>query len=113
MEAFKVASLQPFVPKSKEVYQAKFRTGENTDDSFMKGLDFDVDEQSSSIYVLVTEYSGREDLFVTIYEREGSEEEEIARSSLGKYANHLGPVSLTKGKYRLVIHPDQDSTSEA
>jgi len=44
MEAFKVASLQPFVPKSKEVYQAKFRTGENTDDSFMKGLDFDVDE---------------------------------------------------------------------
>lgn len=47
MEAFKVSSLQPFVPKSEEVYEAKFRTGENTDDSFMKGIDFDVDEQSS------------------------------------------------------------------
>jgi hypothetical protein len=44
MEAFKVSSLQPFVPKSDQVYQAKFKTGENTDDHFMKGLDFDVTE---------------------------------------------------------------------
>lgn len=112
MEAFKVSSLTPFIPKSQQVYQAQFKTGENTDDSFMKGLDFDVDEQSSQIYALVTEYSGREDLFITIYERGGNEEEEIARSSLGKYANRLGPTTLTKGKYRLVVHPDQDSESE-
>jgi hypothetical protein len=44
MEAFKVSSLTPFIPKSQQVYQATFKTGENTDDSFMKGLDFDVDE---------------------------------------------------------------------
>ena len=35
----------------------------------------------------------------------------MARSTLGKYANALGPATLTKGKYRLVVHPDQDSTS--
>jgi hypothetical protein len=37
----------------------------------------------------------------------------VARSTLGKYANALGPATLTKGKYRLVLHPDQDSTSVA
>ena len=55
------------------------------------------------------EYSGREDLFVTVYSY--SDNEEVARSVLGKYANSLGPVTLTKGKYRLVVHPDQDSQS--
>jgi len=35
------------------------------------------------------------------------------RSTLGKYANALGPATLTKGKYRLVIHPDQDSKTLA
>jgi len=38
MEAFKVAALQPYVPKSQKVYQAMFKTGENTDDSFMASL---------------------------------------------------------------------------
>lgn len=67
MEAFKVAALQPFVPKSQKVYQAMFRTGENTDDSFMASLHFEVAEPTSQIYVQVMEYSGREDLFVTVY----------------------------------------------
>lgn len=44
MEAFKVASLQPFVPKSKEVYAARFRTGPDSDDSFMSSLSFEVTE---------------------------------------------------------------------
>lgn len=68
MEAFKVASLQPFVPKSQKVYQAMFKTGEDTDDSFMASLQFEVTEQTAQIYVQVMEYSGREDLFVTVYE---------------------------------------------
>jgi hypothetical protein len=46
MEAFKVASLQPFVPKSQKVYQAMFKTGEHTDDSFMASLQFEVVEQT-------------------------------------------------------------------
>jgi hypothetical protein len=36
---------------------------------------------------------------------------QVARSTLGKYSNALGPVTLTKGKYRLAVHPDQDSSS--
>lgn len=35
--------------------------------------------------------------------------EYVARTGLGKYANTLGPVTLTKGRYRLVVHPDEDS----
>jgi hypothetical protein len=35
----------------------------------------------------------------------------VARSKLGKYANSLGPVTLPKGKYKLVVHPDLDSTT--
>jgi len=67
MDAFKVASLQPFVPKSQKVYQAMFKTGAGTDDSFMAALDFEVDEETAMIYVQVMEYTGREDLFVTVY----------------------------------------------
>jgi len=116
MQAFKVASLQPFVPKSEKVYQAVFRTGAGTDDSFMPSLDFSVDEQSAQLFVQVTEFSGREDLFLTLYSAEQVEStgrRHIARSTLGKYTNTLGPVTLNKGKYRLVVHPDQDSTSLA
>jgi hypothetical protein len=36
---------------------------------------------------------------------------QVARSTLGKYSNSLGPVTLTKGKYRLAVHPDQDSST--
>jgi hypothetical protein len=57
----------------------------------------------------VSEYSGREDLFITVYAIYGEYREEVARSKLGKYTNHLGPTTLTKGKYMLVVHPDQDS----
>jgi hypothetical protein len=116
MQAFKVASLQPFVPKSEKAYQTVFRTGAGTDDSFMPSLDFSVDEQSAQLFVQVTEFSGREDLFLTLYsaeEVESTGRRHIARSTLGKYTNTLGPVTLNKGKYRLVVHPDQDSTSLA
>jgi len=51
MEAFKVAELQPFVPKSQKVYQAMFKTGANTDDSFMTSLKFEVTEPTAQIYV--------------------------------------------------------------
>ena len=44
METFKVASLEPFVPKSEKVYQAVFETGPNTDDTFMPSLEFEVKE---------------------------------------------------------------------
>jgi hypothetical protein len=57
------------------------------------------------------EYSGREDLFVTVYAEGQGDHTQVARSTLGKYANALGPAILTQGKYRLVVHPDQDSTA--
>lgn len=47
MRTFKVADLAPFVPKSKEVYKAKFETGDSTDNTFMKGIEFKVQEHSS------------------------------------------------------------------
>ena len=47
MRTFKVADLSPFVPKSKEVYKAKFETGDSTDNTFMKGIEFKVHEHSS------------------------------------------------------------------
>ena len=97
------------MPKSEKAYQAVFRTGASTDDSFMPSLDFSVDEQSAQLFVQVTEFSGREDLFLTLYSAEEGEStvrRHIARSTLGKYTNTLGPVTLSKGKYRLVVHPD-------
>ena len=113
MKAFQVASLTPFVPKSQEVYQGSFKTGRKSDDTFMHSLDFEVTDRTSQIYAQVFEYSGREDLFMTVYASrvDDGEEYEVARSSLGKYANALGPATLTKGKYRLVVHPDQESTA--
>jgi hypothetical protein len=44
METFKVTSLSPFVPKSSKVYQAEFRTGKGTDNTFTRTLDFEVTE---------------------------------------------------------------------
>ena len=75
METFKVASLSPFIPKSSRVYQAEFRTGAGTDDSFMRSLDFEISEQSTQLYAQVLEYSGREDLFVSVYSAEDGDAE--------------------------------------
>lgn len=50
MEAFKVTSLTPFVPKSSKVYQAQFGTGEGSDDHFMPGLDFSIDQESAQLF---------------------------------------------------------------
>ena len=116
MDTFKVTSLSPFLPKSSKVYTGIFRTGPGSDDTFMPSLDFEVTEQSTQLYAQVLEYSGREDLFVSVYsadDNDGEGRRQVARSSLGKYANALGPVTLTKGKYRLLVHPDQDSTTLA
>ena len=114
METFKVTSLTPFVPASAKVYQGEYKTGKGTDDAFMHSLPFEVKQQSNVLYAQVFEYSGREDLFLSVYSAEDDEEEgqkQVARSHLGKYSNALGPVTLSKGKYRLVVHPDQDSTN--
>lgn len=52
------------------------------------------------------------DLFLALYRLDDIEMSEIvARSSFGKYANTLGPAPLVPGKYRLVVHPNQESTS--
>jgi hypothetical protein len=108
MEAFSVASLTPFVPKSMKAYQAEFRTGPNADDSFMPGLSFEVHEQSSDFWAEVYSYYGEDDLFITLLSFENSESkpDKVGRSSLGKYMNSIGPLSLTKGKYKILIHPD-------
>ena len=74
------------------MYQAVFRTGPKTDDSFMTSLEFEVHEQSAQLYVQVMEYSGREDLFVTVYAGHEGGHVQVARSTLGKYANALGPA---------------------
>lgn len=78
----------------------------------MKSLEFNVEEVTSSIFVQIAALSGRDDLFTTLYrlaDQEGGEIVNVARSSLGKYSNSLGPVAITKGRYRLVVHPDLDS----
>jgi len=50
MRTFKVASLAPFIPKSKTVYQGTFQTGESSDNNFMKGIEFEVSEHASQIF---------------------------------------------------------------
>jgi hypothetical protein len=42
MRTFQVSSLAPFVPKSNTVYRSVFRTGPGSQNTFMKGLDFEV-----------------------------------------------------------------------
>jgi len=59
--------------------------------------------------------SGRDDLFISLYylgEEGDDEPKEVGRSFLGKYANALGPVTITRGRYRLLVHPDLESKSE-
>lgn len=52
-------------------------------------------------------YSGRLDLVSTIFSLENEDApQEVARSSIGKYLNSLGPATLIKGKYLLLISPD-------
>ena len=47
MEAFKVASLLPFIPKSQTTYQGNFATGKNSKDTFVPALDFTIDEETA------------------------------------------------------------------
>jgi hypothetical protein len=112
MRTFQVASLAPFVPKSSVVYQSAFQTGAGSQNTFMKGLEFEVTEASTQLYAQVFVYSAPEDLYLALYRsNEGGSALQVARSSLGRYANALGPAPLVPGKYRLVVHPNQDSTS--
>ena len=113
MRTFNVASLTPFVPKSEQVYQGTFQTGDGTDNDFMKGIEFDVKEHASQIFAQIYVMQAQHDLFMSLYrlsDEEGTAQI-VARSSFGKYVNTLGPAPLVPGKYRLVIHPNQDSTS--
>jgi hypothetical protein len=82
----------------------------------MHSLEFEIKEPSAQLFATVTEFTGREDLFLTLYSINSDDSEdidEVARSDLGKYTNSLGPVSLTRGKYALIVHPDQDSDKVA
>lgn len=112
MRTFNVATLAPFVPKSRTVYRSTFRTGPGSENTFMRGLEFEVNEHSSQLYAQLFVYEAPEDLFMALYRsNEGESARQVARSSLGRYANALGPAPLVPGKYRLVVHPNQDSTS--
>lgn len=71
METFKVSSLVPFIPKSQKVYQGNFATGARSQDRFVPPLDFEIEEESALIFAQVKEYSGREDLFLTVYSLDG------------------------------------------
>jgi hypothetical protein len=43
----------------------------------------------------------------TIYSLENEDApQQVARSTIGKYLNSLGPATLTKGKYLLLVSPD-------
>jgi hypothetical protein len=111
MRTFQVASLTPFIPKSDTVYRSTFRTGPGSENIFMKGLEFEVNEHSSQLYAQVFIYSAPEDLFLALYrQNDGGSAQQVARSGLGRYANALGPAPLVPGKYRLVVHPNQEST---
>lgn len=50
MEAFQVASLIPFVPKTQQVFSAKFKTGADSDDTFMHALSFEIHEPSAQLF---------------------------------------------------------------
>jgi len=45
-DIFKFNTLVPFIPKSDKVYGVKFRTGPDSDDSFMPFLEFSVEHPS-------------------------------------------------------------------
>jgi len=50
MEAFKVSSLVPFIPKSQKVYQGNFATGGKSHDTFVAPLDFEIEEESAQLF---------------------------------------------------------------
>lgn len=112
MDTFKVASHNPFVPKSTKVYQAEFAMGPNTDDAFMPAFEFSVSDPLAELYVQLGCYDAEDDLFATVVSIDGQDSERVARTNLGKYVNSLGPVTLTKGQYKLIIHPDLESDDQ-
>jgi hypothetical protein len=80
----------------------------------MPGLQFEVTETSSDFWAEIYSYFGEDDLFITLlsFDSDGetiAKPEKVGRSSLGKYMNSIGPLSLTKGKYKILIHPDIES----
>lgn len=78
----------------------------------MRGLEFEVTEASTQLYAQVFVYSAPEDLHLALYRSDGTNSaEQVARSGIGRYANALGPAPLVPGKYRLIVHPNQDSAS--
>lgn len=63
----------------------------------MPALDFEVLDKAAEFYMQVSCYDAENDLFATIVSlpADGDAPERIARSDLGKYANSIGPVTLT------------------
>jgi hypothetical protein len=108
MDMFRVAQIVPFVPKSDKVYTVAYKMGAGTDDDNMPTLDFEVTDSRAEFYMQVSCYDAENDLFATVVSlpADGDPPERVARSDLGKYANSIGPVVLSRGRYRLIIHPD-------
>lgn len=76
----------------------------------MPNIPFEITDETAELYVQVISMHGEDDLYATILEvPDKGEPKRVARSDLGRYANSLGPVALTKGKYQLIIHPDIES----
>lgn len=73
--------------------------GRGTDDDFMPALDFEVTDKAAEFYMQVTTYDAENDLFATILSLpgDGDPPERVARTDLGRYANSIGPVVLTRG----------------
>lgn len=72
MRTFQVASLAPFVPKSNVIYQSLVKTGPDSKNNFMRGLEFEVTEASTQLYAQVYVYSAPEDLHLALYRSEGA-----------------------------------------
>jgi hypothetical protein len=71
MKTFEVASLTPFIPKSNKVFQGIFKTGSSQEDTFMKGLDFSIEDIESEIFIQTIALNGKNDIFTTLYSLDG------------------------------------------
>ena len=67
MKIFEVASLTPFIPKSNKVFQGIFKTGSSQEDTFMKSLEFTIEDLESEIFVQTIALNGKDDIFTTLY----------------------------------------------
>ena len=113
LDMFDYHELEPFKPKSDKIYTAAYQMGPGSNDDFMPTLDFEVTDKAAEFYMQLSCFDAEDDLFATLLSLPNDDPpERVARSDLGKYANSIGPVMLTKGWYRLVIHPDLEGDDQ-